>query len=158
MARPILTVAEMSAADQAAVAAGTPVAILMERAGDAVAEAIKARWSPRPAVVLCGPGDNGGDGYVVARKLLEAGWPVRVLAMTAKTKPKGAALAAAERWTGGVEALDPLALQGAELIVDALFGAGLSRPPALALRDVRRARSDARCGGEECWSWGGTAH
>ncbi|MGP2408004.1 NAD(P)H-hydrate epimerase, partial [Listeria monocytogenes] len=70
MARPILTVAEMSAADQAAVAAGTPVSTLMERAGEAVAEAIKARWSPRSTVVLCGPGDNGGDGYVVARKLV----------------------------------------------------------------------------------------
>lgn len=139
MARPILTVAEMSAADQAAVAAGTPVSTLMERAGEAVAEAIKARWSPRSTVVLCGPGDNGGDGYVVARKLVEAGWPVRVLALAAKSKPKGAALAAAERWAGGVEALDPRALQGAELIVDALFGAGLSRPLDLALRDVLRA-------------------
>ena len=76
--REILTVAEIGAADRAAIAAGTPGAELMERAGRVVAEAIVARFSPRPVRVLAGPGNNGGDGYVVARLLRDLGWPVRV--------------------------------------------------------------------------------
>ncbi|MDB5495354.1 MAG: yjeF family protein, partial [Phenylobacterium sp.] len=63
-ARQILTVAETARADQAAIAAGTPGAVLMERAGAAVADAICARFRPQPAMVACGPGNNGGDGYV----------------------------------------------------------------------------------------------
>ena len=76
--RDILTVAEMAAADQAAIAAGTPGLVLMERAGKAVADAVAERYTPRPTVVLAGPGNNGGDGYVVARLLAERGWPIRV--------------------------------------------------------------------------------
>ena len=68
----ILTVAEMAAADRAAIAAGTPGGVLMDRAGAGVAQAIAERFPPRPTVVLCGPGNNGGDGYVVARKLADA--------------------------------------------------------------------------------------
>ncbi len=107
-------------------------AVLMERAGAAVFQAIVARWSSRPTVVLCGPGDNGGDGYVVARRLSEAGWPVRAASELGPAALTGAAGAVAALWTGDVLALDPKALEGAELVVDALFGAGLSRalPPA----------------------------
>ena len=68
-ARRIHTVAEIAAADQAAIAAGTPGSELMERAGAAVADAIVERFSVRSVAVLCGPGNNGGDGYVVARPL-----------------------------------------------------------------------------------------
>ena len=67
--RVILTAAEMRAAEAAAIAAGTPVEELMERAGKAAAEAIWRYAGPLPALVLCGPGNNGGDGYVIAREL-----------------------------------------------------------------------------------------
>ncbi len=123
--REILTVAEMAAADQAAVAAGATSAELMERAGDAVAEAIVARHSPTETVVLAGPGNNGGDGYVVARRLKEQGWSVRV---AASAPPKTAdAIAMAQRWEGEAEPLSGPPPKGV-LIVDALFGAGLDRP------------------------------
>lgn len=122
--RPILTVAEMSAADRAAVAAGTPPQTLMERAGGAVADAILARFPPGPVLVLCGPGDNGGDGYVIARRLAEAGWPVTVSALAPPATASAKAMAAL--WDGPMAASDDL--PDAALYVDALFGAGLARP------------------------------
>lgn len=123
----ILTVAEMYRADQAAIAGGVPSERLMEAAGKAIAEAIIERWLPRPLFVLCGPGNNGGDGFVVARLLADAGWPVRVGLLGVRDKLKGDAGMNAGRWTGSVEALSPQLLDGAELVVDALFGAGLAR-------------------------------
>ena len=71
--RPILTAAEMRAAEDRAIAAGTSVELLMERAGAAAADAIWRLAGPMPALILCGPGNNGGDGYVVARLLAERG-------------------------------------------------------------------------------------
>jgi hydroxyethylthiazole kinase-like uncharacterized protein yjeF len=128
-AREILTVAEMAAADRAAIESGTPGAVLMERAGAAVGEAVQARWPPRPCTVLCGPGNNGGDGYVAARKLAGAGWPVRTVSM-ARGALTGDAAQAAVKWTGPDGPLEASALDGAGLVVDALFGAGLSKPLA----------------------------
>ena len=124
-AREILTVAEMSAADRAADAAGASGVELMERAGAAVAEAIAARFHPGETVVLAGPGNNGGDGYVVARLLKARGWPVRVAALAPPKTQE--AIVVARRWEGGVDPLPDKALNGA-LVVDALFGAGLDRP------------------------------
>ncbi len=138
MDQAILTVSEMTKADQAAIAAGAPGRVLMQRAGEAVFQAILARWSARPVVVLCGPGNNGGDGYVVAQRLLEAGWPVKVAAMVEAARLKGDAALAAADWTGQTVALTRGALRGAELIVDAIFGAGLSRAPDAGVRDVLR--------------------
>jgi NAD(P)H-hydrate epimerase len=78
-------------------------------------------------LVLCGPGSNGGDGFVAARRLAEADWPVRVALLVPRESLRGEAAHQAGLWRGPVEPLTPAALDGAELVVDALFGAGLSR-------------------------------
>ncbi|HEX6376669.1 MAG TPA: NAD(P)H-hydrate dehydratase [Allosphingosinicella sp.] len=124
MSRFILTAAEMRAAEAAAIAAGTPARRLMERAGAGAAEAIWRFAGPLPALILCGPGNNGGDGYVVARRLAERGSAVRV---AASAEPRGPdAQAARAAWGGPVESLAEAA--SAPLLVDALFGTGLARP------------------------------
>jgi ADP-dependent NAD(P)H-hydrate dehydratase / NAD(P)H-hydrate epimerase len=118
----------MSRADSLAVEAGTPSLTLMENAGRAVAEAIVARWAPRETIVFCGPGNNGGDGFVVARLLRDMGWPVRVALVGAREKLKGDAGVNATKWTGQpIDSATPDRIGRAELIVDALFGAGLDR-------------------------------
>lgn len=130
----LLSCAQMGQADAWAMAHGVSGQTLMAQAGRAVAEAIQARWSPRPTVVLCGPGNNGGDGFVVARCLREAGWPVRVASMLPPTALQGDALHHALAWQAlagegqAPEPLSPEVIDGAALVVDALFGAGLSRP------------------------------
>src|SRR5262245_3861990 len=85
----LLTPVEMSRADALAVAAGTPSLTLMENAGAAVVAAIEARYTLRDTIVFCGPGNNGGDGFVVARLLKDKGWPVRVALLGARDKLKG---------------------------------------------------------------------
>jgi hydroxyethylthiazole kinase-like uncharacterized protein yjeF len=136
--RVILTAEEMRSAEAAAIAAGTPVETLMERAGLAAAEAIWRFAGPLPALVLCGPGNNGGDGYVVARELRARGVEVRIAALAEPAS--GAAQAARRGWDGAVEAIDAAA--PAPLLIDALFGTGLGRPlePALAARLGELAR------------------
>jgi len=125
MAAKVLSCAQMAAADAFAVKAGVPSLTLMENAGRAVADAIVARFRPCPVVVLCGPGNNGGDGFVVARLLDESGFTVRV---ATDGGHKGDADVMAAKWSGETIALTPDALRGARLVVDGLFGAGLSRP------------------------------
>lgn len=120
----ILTAAEMRAAEQRAIDAGTPVETLMERAGTAAAEAIWRFAGPLPTLILCGPGNNGGDGYVVARELAARGVDVRVAVLAEPNS--GAAKAARAAWSGPVEPLT--AAEGAPLLIDALFGTGLGRP------------------------------
>ena len=124
----LLTVEEMYRADTAAIAAGVDGATLMEAAGAAIAAQIRARWASRRVKVLCGPGNNGGDGFVVARLLAEAGWPVTVALLGDRTRLKGDAALNAGRWTGAVVPLTPSVLDGSDLVVDAIFGAGLQRP------------------------------
>ena len=122
--RPILTADAMRAAEQAAIAGGTPVETLMERAGAALAEAAYRFAGPKPALILCGPGNNGGDGYVAARHLKSRGVAVRVAALA---EPKAAAaIWARSQWDGEVEALSQ-DTRGAPLLIDALFGTGLKR-------------------------------
>src|SRR6185295_18766557 len=124
----LLTTAEMARADAAAIASGVAGEALMEAAGGAVASALRQRWSPRATVVLCGPGNNGGDGFVVARHLRRAGWEVRVALLGAREALKGDAATNAKRWEGEDTPLSPSSLDGCELVVDAMFGAGLTRP------------------------------
>jgi NAD(P)H-hydrate epimerase len=124
----LLTIEEMTAADAAAIAAGVPGIKLMENAGAAVARAISARFAPRPALVLCGPGNNGGDGFVTARHLKERGWPVRVALLGARARLRGDAALAAAAWPDDALPLEPKLVEGARLVVDGLFGAGLARP------------------------------
>lgn len=122
--RPILTADAMRAAEQKAIDAGTPVEELMERAGGALAEAAYRFAGPMPALILCGPGNNGGDGYVAARHLAERGVKVRVAALA---EPRSeAAKRARAQWTGEVEQLGPDTAT-VPLVIDALFGTGLKR-------------------------------
>jgi len=120
----LLTPAEMALADAHAVGTGTPVEVLMERAGWAVAQAVRARYQPCRVLVLCGPGNNGGDGYVAARILAHAGWPVAVAALA---PARGDAAVAAARWRGRMVAFAADEAARADLVVDAVFGAGLVR-------------------------------
>jgi hydroxyethylthiazole kinase-like uncharacterized protein yjeF len=124
----LLTSAQMAEADRLTVASGIGELALMENAGRPVAHEIMRRWSPRRVIVLCGPGNNGGDGFVVARRLAEADWPVRVALMMPSGGLPSAAAHHASLWRGEVESLGVAALGDAELVVDAIFGAGLSRP------------------------------
>jgi len=124
----LLTTAEMAEADRLTILGGIPGQVLMEHAGGAVAHEVRARFQPCLVVVLCGPGNNGGDGFVAARKLAEAGWQVRLALLGEVGSLRGDAKLAAARWTGAVLPLSPGCLDGAGVIVDALFGAGLSRP------------------------------
>ncbi len=148
--REVLTVEQVRAADKAAVAAGTPGFELMRRAGQAVAMELGARWTPRPVLVMCGPGANGGDGYVAARALKDAGWPVRVAGLVQPSALKGDAALAAEAWDGSVENLGGKVFEGVGLIVDALFGAGLDRALEARVQSVIRA---AEAPGRRSWRW-----
>jgi hydroxyethylthiazole kinase-like uncharacterized protein yjeF len=112
----------MRAAEQRAIAAGTSVETLMERAGAALAEAAYCHAGKMPALILCGPGNNGGDGYVTARHLADRGVEVRVAAIS---EPKSeAAKWARGQWRGEVEALSS-STDPSPLLIDALFGTGL---------------------------------
>jgi NAD(P)H-hydrate epimerase len=123
----LLDAREMAEADRLTITGGISSIELMGNAGLGVAMVILARFALQPVVVLCGPGSNGGDGLVVAGQLAAAGWPVRVALWGERAALRGAAAHYAELWQGPVEVLRPGVLDGVELVVDALFGAGLSR-------------------------------
>lgn len=118
---------EMGQADRLAAEMGTPSFTLMERAGTAVADVVARFPLPTRVVVLCGPGNNGGDGFVAARVLTQRGFRVRVALLGERARLTGDARRAAERWRGTVEEPAVLDLTEAGVIVDALFGAGLAR-------------------------------
>jgi NAD(P)H-hydrate epimerase len=135
----LLNTVQMTEADRLTIAYGINEITLMENAGRPVADAIINRWSLQPVLVLCGPGSNGGDGFVVARRLAEANWPVRIALLVPRDQLHGSAAHHASLWNGPVETLTPAALNDAELIVDAIFGAGLSRPLEGAAADTLAA-------------------
>jgi hydroxyethylthiazole kinase-like uncharacterized protein yjeF len=124
----LLRTAEMAEADRLTIAAGTPGIALMENAGRAVADAVSAVLQGRRVVIVAGPGNNGGDGFVAARHLAERGYEVRVSFVGERGRLKGDAAIAADRWSGPVEEASPVSLSDCDIIVDALFGAGLDRP------------------------------
>ena len=156
---PLVTAAQMRALEAREMEAGRVTGWeLMCRAGEGIVAALLAHWPglaarPHRAVVLCGPGNNGGDGFVVARLLRGRGWQVRVLHWGTRDKMSPDAQAAFDRWRalGPVEPMDPQAIAAAraDLFVDAIFGTGLSRAvPDLvhdALDAARRA-ADASAG------------
>jgi ADP-dependent NAD(P)H-hydrate dehydratase / NAD(P)H-hydrate epimerase len=136
----LLTPEEMGRADAAAPSRGVPGPVLMANAGRAVARAIVARFRPCRVLVLAGPGNNGGDGYVTARLLAERGWPVRLAALAAPRAGSDAAGAAA-LWRGPGSPFSPDAAARADLVIDAVFGAGLTRDVSgLAAETLRAAR------------------
>ncbi len=123
MARPILTAEQMRAAEAQAIASGTPETTLMERAGRALAETVRLHVGPRDVLILCGPGNNGGDGYVAARHLAAMGYTVKVAAWADPTSD--AARWARSQWDGPV---DPFtSATETPIVIDCLFGTGLSR-------------------------------
>ncbi|MCY4048045.1 MAG: NAD(P)H-hydrate dehydratase [Hyphomicrobiales bacterium] len=124
----LLTADETRAAEAFACRNGISGATMMENAGVSVAGIIRKRFSPRETLVLCGPGNNGGDGFVIARELRRAGWRVRV-ARDAKRHLPADADAMAQLWQGKnfpLESLEKLPRKP-QLVVDALFGTGLTR-------------------------------
>jgi len=139
--RPILTASAMAAAEQMAIDGGVSVEQLMERAGAALAEAAYRFAGPKPTLILCGPGNNGGDGYVAARHLAERGVVVRVAALAEPTSE--AAQWARSQWTGAVELL-AADTKSTEVLIDALFGTGIKRGlETTALKHFHRLYEEA---------------
>ena len=136
----LLTTAEMAEADRLTIAAGVAGIALMENAGRAIADSVASRHPTGTRVaIVAGPGNNGGDGFVTARLLAERGYRVRLLLAADRARLKGDAALAAQRWSGPCEPATPSALIPAEIVVDALFGAGLDRP----VEGVARAMIEA---------------
>ncbi len=124
----LLSAAVMRSAEQAAMQAGISGWQMMERAGHSSAAIIQQYFDRKPVTVLCGPGNNGGDGWVIAESLRAAGWPVTVLSMVEKSSLSGDAATAAGQYHGEVWPLSVARLAEEGLFVDALFGTGLTRP------------------------------
>lgn len=138
--RDLLTPDEMAQVDAASPGLGVPGYRLMENAGRAVARAIQARMRPCRTLVLCGPGNNGGDGYVAARLLAQEGWPIAVAALAAPRAGTDAARAATS-WNGVTVPFTQREVARADLVIDAVFGAGLSRDLDPELIEVLRGAS-----------------
>ena len=134
----LLTPAQMAQADQAAVRLGQSGPALMEAAGRAVARAVTRHIGRCRVLVLAGPGNNGGDGYVAARLLQQQGWPVRLAALAAPRDGSDAA-GAARLWFGPSARFDPAEAARADLVIDAAFGAGLARPVTGLVADTLQA-------------------
>jgi hydroxyethylthiazole kinase-like uncharacterized protein yjeF len=139
----LLTSAEMAEADRLTIAGGVRGQDLMERAGRAVAARV-AMLGARRAVVVAGPGNNGGDGFVAARVLAERGISVRVAFVGDRARLKGDAAWAAGTWQGATEKASPASLADCDVIIDALFGTGLDRDVTGAPRAMIEAMNAAK--------------
>jgi hydroxyethylthiazole kinase-like uncharacterized protein yjeF len=124
----LLTSAEMARADRLTIAGGTAGIDLMEKAGEAVAETVAAHYPHGPVLVIAGPGNNGGDGFVAARLIAARGRHVRVALVGDANALRGDAAMMAQRWSRPIEPAAPERVDAPAVIVDALFGAGLDRP------------------------------
>jgi hydroxyethylthiazole kinase-like uncharacterized protein yjeF len=141
----LLTTEQMGGADRLAEVGGVPSLTLMESAGRAVAHvALSMCEAGGHTAILCGPGNNGGDGFVAARLLREAGLDVHVSLLGPRDALKGDAAAMAQRWGQPIGVLTPTSNDGAQLVIDALFGAGLARPISGAAADVIAAVNAAK--------------
>ena len=140
----ILSVEEMYSCDAATIKGGTKGAVLMENAGRATAEAIERHFAAGTVAVLCGPGNNGGDGFVIARHLARMGWTVRLGLVGKPEKLKGDAALMAKRWKRKPAPVAPDILDGADLVVDALFGVGLGRALDGPVRETVEAVNSRR--------------
>ncbi len=141
----LLTVAEMSEADRLTIGSGVASSTLMDNAGSAVADAVDANYPVASGVVLCGPGNNGGDGFCAAAHLRKRGYDVRVSCLVEPASLEGDAAEMARRWRGPVLPFTPDILEGATLIIDAIFGAGLSRPLDGPVAEMARAANARSC-------------
>ena len=125
----LLSNAEMAQADRQTIASGVPGINLMERAGRAVADTVAVSHPVGSRVtVVAGTGSNGGDGFVAARVLTQRGFRVRLMLAGELSRLRGEAALAAQQWKAPVEAAQASALGEADVVIDALFGAGLDRP------------------------------
>ena len=140
----LLTNAEMAEADKLAVARGVPSLTLMENAGRAVAEAALRLAPPGRIAILCGPGNNGGDGFVAARYLAERGRDARLGLLGSADRLRGDAAEMAKRWPGKIEPLSADLIDSAVLVIDAMFGAGLTRPLPDEVADLTARLNDRR--------------
>ena len=141
----ILTTDQMYEADRRTIEGGVSGDILMQNAGRAVFEEIVRHWSPRSVSVLCGPGNNGGDGFVIAKLLRDEGWSVRLGLLGDIDALKGDAALHAARWDGATERLSPALVVGADLIVDCIFGAGLARDIAGDVAELIETINSSMC-------------
>ena len=136
MSSSVLRVEQVAEADRLAIAAGTPGTVLMQNAGEAVAREIERRFTPRAVTVLCGPGNNGGDGFVAAAALAQSGWPVRVALLGDVESLRGDAQYHAGRWRGAIDTMTASTIENADLLIDALFGSGLNRSLSAQVREI----------------------
>jgi len=124
----LLSPQEMARADQMTIGAGSAGCDLMEAAGLAVTRHITQSYAQGRTLILCGPGNNGGDGFVIARHLKQAGWDVTLALLGEKAALAGDAAIMAGRWTGKITSITPDVPVGYDLVIDGLFGTGLCRP------------------------------
>jgi hydroxyethylthiazole kinase-like uncharacterized protein yjeF len=137
MAYEILSSSQMKDADAKTIQNfRTPGFTLMQKAGKSVAAAVMERFEKRPVLVLCGPGNNGGDGFIAADALKKKKWDVRVACSCFPETLSGDAARAADAWGGEVLSFEEVVLNGEEIVIDAIFGTGLSRPLDGAIADM----------------------